>query len=369
MKPLDSAPIAERATPDSPVPDLAFYANALLRSAPMVAAKSVAAAALVLGITYLIPPTFTGRTSFILAQSSQSPAAAALASLGSLSNLAGATAGVRTTGDQFVALLHSVTVQERIVDKFKLVELYGKQNRTQARIALSNNSRFTLGKREGLIIVEVDDKDPQRAADLANQFIVELITLSGRLTLTEAQQRRSFYEARLRETSDRLRSAQLALQGSGFDDQSLRAEPKATAEGFARLAAEASAAEVRLSALRQSLTESAPEIKAQAAIVASLQARLAKLSTPADKVSDQNYVAKYREFKYQETLFEMFSKQYELARLDEARESSPIQVIDVASAPEMKSKPKRLMITVLAGAIACAIFAGLALARAQRLRH
>lgn len=373
MKPSPPDNIATQTTaqPDSKADslDLAFYARSLMRNSPAILAKSLAVGLLALGATYLVTPTFTGRTSFLLQQGSQSPAAAAMASLGSLSNLAGAAAGVRTLGDQYLALMRSVNVQDRIVDKFKLMELYDAKFKVEARTTLSKNARFTLGKKEGLIIVEVDDHDPKRAADIANEFVIELERLSSQLTLTEAQQRRAFYEARLREASDRLRTAQVALQASGFDSQSIKAEPKATAESFARLAAEASTAEIRLQALRRTLTESAPEVQGQAATVAALHGKLAKMGSPQGKASEQSYVSLYREFKYQETLFEMFSKQYELARLDEAREGSPIQLIDLATPPEIKSSPKRAMTAALATCLALALFAGMALIKTQGQRR
>ena len=313
----------------------------------------LAAGLLALGITYVIAPTFTARTSFLTPQA-QGGAAGALATLGSLANLAGATAGVRTPADQFVALMQSVTVLDRLLDRFELIKVYESKFRVDARKELAGNSRVTLSKRDGIIAVEVDDESPQRAAQVANAYVEELRRLTSELAITEAQQRRVFFERQLLQTRDRLTTAQQALQGSGFTAGALKAEPKAAAESYARLKAELTAAEVRLQAARTSLSDSAPEVMQQQSTVSSLRAQLARAEQVSDSASGPDYISKYREFKYQETLFELFSRQYELARVDEAREGAPIQVIDLATAPEKKSRPKRA-ITALATTIGTAL--------------
>ncbi len=312
-----------------------------------------------LGITYLIAPTFTASTTFLPPQQQQSAAASALASLGALSGLAGAAGGIKSPGDQYVALMQSVSVTDRLVDKFKLMDVYEAEYRFEARKELASNVRITLGKKDGLITVAVDDVDPQRAADMANHHVEELRRVTSELALTEAQQRRVFFESQLKETRDKLVSAQQALQSSGFSPGALRAEPRAAAEGYARLKAEATAAEVRLQTLRRGLVDTAPEVQQQQTLLAALRAQVTKLETSIDVPRDGDYVGKYREFKYQETLFELFSRQYELARLDESREGALIQVVDVAAKPEWKSKPKRgliALVTTLAAALLLVVF-------------
>jgi uncharacterized protein involved in exopolysaccharide biosynthesis len=171
--------------------------------------------------------------------------------------------------------------------------------------------------------------------------------VTSELALTEAQQRRVFFEIQLKETRDKLVSAQQELQSSGFSVGALRAEPRAAAEGYARLKAEATAAEVRLQTLRRSLADTAPEVEQQQTLLAALRTQLAKLETNIEAPRDGDYVGKYREFKYQETLFELFSRQFELARLDESREGVLIQVVDSATKPEWKSKPRRGLIALV----------------------
>lgn len=299
-----------------------------------------------LGASYLIAPTFTSRTVFLPPQQQQSAAASALASLGALSGLAGAAAGVKSPADQYVALLQSATVTDRLIDEFKLMQVYDSKYRFEARKALADNTRVSIGKKDGLITVEVDDVVPQRAADIANRHVDELRRLSAGLALTEAQQRRTFFGDQLKKTRDELIVAQQALQASGFNAGALKAEPRAAAESYARLKAEVTAAEVRLQTLRRSLADNATEVQQAQTLLGALRNQLSKAEASTNTPGSADYVSKYREFKYQETLFELFSRQYEMARLDESREGALIQVVDVATPAEHKSKPKRAMIAV-----------------------
>ena len=307
----------------------------------------LAAGCIALGITYLIAPTFTARTSLLPPQQ-QGAAGGALASLGALANLAGGATGLRTPADQYVALLQSTTLLDRMIDRFDLTKVYDRDLRFDTRRELAENTHVALSKRDGIISIEVDDKLPKRAAEMANAYVDELRNLTSRLAITDAQQRRVFFDRQLTQTRDRLVAAQVALQSSGFNQGALKAEPKAAAEAYARLRAEATAVEVRLQALRGSLVDGAPEIAQQQAALAALRAQLARAEQASDGVGDADYIGKYREFKYQETLFEQFSRQYELARVDEAREGALIQVVDVAAAPEKKSKPKRALTAIAA---------------------
>ena len=300
-----------------------------------------------LGITYLITPTFTARTVFLPPQQQQSAAASALSSLGALSGLVGAAANIKSPADQYVALMQSATVSDHIIDRFGLMKVYDDKYRFEARKDLAKNVQISIGKKDGLISVEVDDHSPQRAADMANRYVDELRDMTSHLALTEAQQRRVFFEAQLKQTRDRLTQAQQALQASGFNPGALKAEPKAAADSYARMRAEVTAAEVRLQTMRRGLADTAPEVQQQLAQLDALRAQLGKVeaTTPSDGGPD--YISKYRQFKYEETLFDLFSRQYEMAKLDESREGSLIQVVDAATPPEHKSKPKRAIIALV----------------------
>jgi len=329
----------------------------------LLTAGPLAAGLLSVGVTALIAPTFTARTMILPPQAAQGAAAGALASLGSLAGLAGGMAGFSTTGERYVALLQSVTLSDRIIDQFKLQEVYESNFKTDARKDLSGNVRITLGKKDGMIVVEVDDMSPQRAADMANRYVDELRRMSAGLAVTEAQQRRAFFERQLAESRDRLVNAQQALQASGFNAGALKAEPKAAAESYARLKAEATSAEVRLQALRSSLADDTPEIRQQRSTLAALKAQLALAEQSVDNTGSPDYIGKYREFKYQETLFELYARQFELARADESREGALIQVVDTALVPEKKTKPKRAIIAIVTTLAAGALLLGWVLLR------
>ena len=335
---------------------LSELAGAILGQWKIILAGSVLAGAAGLGVASLMKPVFTARTVVMPPQQQQSSAAAALGSLGALAGLAGG--GIKSPVDQYIALMQSATVSDRLIDRFKLMEVYEEEFRSVARKTLLTKAIITAGKKDGLIVVEVDDHDPKRAADIANAYVDELRLMTNTLAVSEAQQRRRFFEQQLEVTKKRLTEAQVALQESGFSAGVLRAEPKAAADGYARLRAEVTAAEVRLQTMRRTLADSAPEMQQQQAQLEALRSELAKLeqreAAPSSK--DAGYIGRYRDYKYQETLFDLYAKQFELARLDESREGGLIQVVDVATAPDRKSKPKRAMY-----ALGAAVLAGLLL--------
>lgn len=326
----------------------------------------------VLGVcgSFLITPTFRSATTFLPPQQQQSGAAAALASLGALGSLAGGGGAIRSPAEQYLALMQSVSATDRIVDRFKLQQVYKKKYRDATRLELLKNTVMAIGKKDGLITVTVEDEDPRRAADIANQYVAELHHLTAVLAISEAQQRRAFFEKQLQESKTRLTAAQIDLQGSGFTAGALKAEPKAAADAYARLKAELTTAEVRLQTLRGSLSDSAPQVLQESAAVGALREQLAKLErTTAPDQGSPDYIGKYREFKYQETLFDMMARQYEIARVDESREGALIQIVDMATPAEHKARPRRLYVGLGSAAAAAALFMLYVLVRAARARR
>lgn len=303
-----------------------------------------------LGISFTIPPTFTARTQFLPPQQQQGGAAALLQSLGAMGGLAGAATGLKNPADQYVGFLKSDSVLDALVDSFKLQERYESEFKVDARLRLLNSTQVTAGK-SGIIQVEVEDQDPKFAAELANAYVLELRKLMGRLALTEAQQRRMFFETKLLETKEDLAKADKALRATGVSASTLKSNPMAAVEMVARLKGLITAQEIKIGAMRGYLAESAPEVKQAMVELAALRTELAKAEKdePATKGAAQDgYVDRFREFKYREALYEMFAKQYELARLDEARDGAVIQVVDAATPPERKSKPKKALMAVIA---------------------
>jgi tyrosine-protein kinase Etk/Wzc len=302
-----------------------------------------------LGITFLIPPTYTATTVFLPPQQQQSSASVLLQSLGSLGGIAGAATGLKNPNDQFIAFLKSRRIEDKLVERFKLIERYEVDLLTDARVELEKRTRITSGK-DALITIEIDDRDPAFAAELANAQVEELGALIQRLALTEAQQRRAFFESQLLQTKNQLTKAEQALRATGVNSSALKSNPTTAVAAVARMQAEIAAQEIKISSMRGYLADTAPQYLQALADLSTLRAQLAKLEKPSDilSTSDSDYVARFRDFKYYETLFELFAKQFELAKVDESREGSKIQILDTAQPPEKKSKPKKALIASMA---------------------
>ena len=317
-----------------------------------------------LGIAFAIAPTYTATVRFLPPQQQQSAAASMLASLGALGGLAGAASGLKNPSDQYLAFIRSRSVQDALIDRFGLMERYEAKLRDDARLALQGAARASSGK-DGLISVEIDDKDPKFAAQLANAHVEELQKLLARLAVTEAQQRRVFFEKQLQQAKDNLTRAEQALKASGVNSSALKASPQAAVEAVARLRAAITAQEIKIASLRGYLSENAPDFRQALTELGAMRAQLARAEQQEAPVAGgSDYIGRYRDFKYYETLFELFAKQYELARVDESREGAVIQVLDTAQPPERKAKPKRALIAVIA-----TLAAGFALLLFVFVRH
>ncbi len=321
---------------------------------------SLGAGIVALAITFFIPPTFTGKVQFIPPKQQQSSAAAALSDLGILGGAAGAIAGVKNPADQYAALAKSSSVADALSAQFKLGERYELTIKEKIRKQLASNTRITVGAKDGLIRIEVDDNDAQIAADMANAYVTELRKLLNRVALTEAQQRRVFFERMVGETKVSMVHAELALKTSGVDSNALKVSATASLEGVARLKAQISVQEVKLAAMRGYLADTAPEFRQALTELSALRAQLARYDqTEPASTGQSDYVARYREFKFQEALLALYMKQFEVARVDESREGAVIQVVDIAEKPDHKSKPQKgliAMLTTLAASFALLLF-------------
>jgi uncharacterized protein involved in exopolysaccharide biosynthesis len=337
------------ATPDSDEISLLDILEVIKENLLLLVLGPLLVGLIALGITFLIPPTFTASTSFLPPQQQQSASASLLASLGSLGGLAGAATGLKNPNDQFIAFLKSRRIEDKLVERFKLIERYKVDLLTDARLALKDRTRITSGK-DNLVTIEVDDRDPAFAAELANAQVEELGVLIQRLALTEAQQRRAFFESQLLITKGQLTKAEQALRATGINSSALKSNPTTAVAAVARMQAEIAAQEIKISSMRGYLADTAPQYRQALADLNTLRAQLGKLEKPSESPStnDSDYVARFRDFKYYETLFELFAKQFELAKVDESREGSKIQVLDIAQPPEKKSKPNKGLIALMA---------------------
>ena len=347
---------------DSPAEDHYSLLDPLLvlaENARLLILGPIIIGALALGLAFLVSPTYTAHTKILPPQQQQSTAAVLASQLGMMAGVAGlssAVAGLRNPADMYVSLIKSRSVADRLIDRFNLLATYEVGARSDARGILESRTRVYSGK-DGLITIEVDDKNPKRAAELANGYVDELFGLLARLAVTEAQQRRIFFEKQLRQAQESLKKSETALGEAGAGEALIKSAPQVLMAGLAQLKAQITAQEVRLSAMRGYLSESNPEFQRAQRELASLRAQLAKADAADNGQNHQrtDYLNRYRDFKYHETLFDLMSKQYELARLDEAREASVIQVVDAATPPERKSKPRRAQIAVYS-AIAAGFF-------------
>jgi len=249
----------------------------------MIVKVTFAAALLAVGISLLMTNIYTGTAKILPPQQSQSSASAMLAQLGDLAGMAGGSLGIKNSNDLYVAMLKSRNVMEKIVKRFDLQKVYEQETLTETLKALEGGTIITSGN-DGVITVEVDDKDPQLAANMANAFIEELDKLLQTFSLTDASQKRTFFDQQLRQAKDKLTDAELKLD-----------------------------------------------------------------KTPNTSLE---YLDALRNLKYQEALWEILARQFEMAKLDEAKDFPLIQVLDKATAPEKKSKPKRSLIVILATLVA-----------------
>jgi tyrosine-protein kinase Etk/Wzc len=320
-------------------------------------------------VSLLLPNMYTATTRILPPQQSVSAASALLSQLGgAVGGLAGGALGVRNPNDLYIGMLKSRTVADNLIDRFDLNKLYGEEFQSNTRKILEGRTTVVAGK-EGIITVEVDDKDAKRAADLANAYADELMKLTKVLAVTEASQRRLFFERQLVQAKDNLTAAEIAAR-QGLEKGGLAqvdAQGRSMIEVTARLRAQISAKEVQIGSMRTFAAEGNPELQRTQQELETLKRELGRTegtSTIAvlgkgDKAgsSGLDNLGRLRNVKYYEFLYEMLAKQYELAKIDEAKDAIVIQVMDKAIEPDRKSKP-RLDLIVLLSALA-ALFVGI----------
>ena len=268
----------------------------------------------------------------------------------------------RNPADLYIGLLKSRTTADALVARFHLEQVYRKRTWVDTRKALARRSTITTGK-DSLIRIEVEDHDPQRAAQMANAYVEELHEQTSRFAFTSASQRRSFFQQQVTSERDALAGAENALknaqQATGLIVPSGQSE--ALIRAVAQIRAEIAGRQVQLESMRSYATTENPQVLLLESETKALQDQLAKLETGSGSGGDLvvptrnlpaaslEYLRKLRDLQYHQTLFELLSRQYEAARIDEARSGSPIQVVDRAVAPDKKSWPPRTLFTLGAG--------------------
>ena len=297
--------------------------------------------------------------------------------------------GMKSSGAIFIGVLNSTTVQDSLIDRFDLRRVYGVRYEKDAREKLADNTEISEDRKSGIISITVTDRSRERATQMASAYVDNLNGLTARLNTSAAHRERVFIEERLKTVKQELDAASKDL--SEFSSKNLtldvKEQGKAMMEGTAALAGELIAAESELSGLEQIYTANNVRVRSLQARVGELKQKLSELrgsdadSNPAGEGAADDFgvsIAKlpalgvtyydlYRRVKIQETVFEILTKQYELAKVQEAKEIPTIKVLDEAKLPETKSSPKRTLITVL-GAFLAAMLATAYVMVSARLR-
>jgi tyrosine-protein kinase Etk/Wzc len=357
--------VADTASPEEPAtgPRSLYwldFAAALARQKKRMTIFILASALLAWLCSMFLPNQYTAVTALLPPQQSRSAAAAMLGQFGDLASLMGRDA-VRNPSAIFVALLESRTVADRLIARFDLAKVYGSQRASQTRQQLHKRSQIEATK-EGEIVIEVRDRDPYRASDLANAYVEELGRLNQTLAIGEAAQRRVFFENQVLDARAQLGAAedQLSVTQKATGVIQLDAQAKVYVAAAAQLRAQIAMKEVQLGEMHAFATAENPEVVRIAQSLAALRRKLQDLESGSDDREPQittarmattglEYLRRVREVKYREAVFEMLAKQLEAARLDEAKSAALIQVLDRAEAPDRKSGPSRALITLLGG--------------------
>ncbi|MDO8991264.1 MAG: Wzz/FepE/Etk N-terminal domain-containing protein [Sideroxyarcus sp.] len=331
---------------------------------------TVAAAVLSAAVALLLPAVYTANALILPPQEDRSGLdSMAMSALSELSSAGGggvgAVLGLKNPSDLYIGMLKSRSVTDAVIRRFKLQELYGTATLVETREELQKQVSIS-SREDGLISIMFDDEDAQRAADVANAYVEELEKLTRHIAITEAAQRRLFIERQLQQTRDKLAQSEITLmqtqEHTGVID--LDNQGKAIIEAVATLRAQAAAKEVQIASMQSYATPGNPDLIRARQELAGLRAQVGKLehdkptgngdlmvSTGKLPEAGLEYLRKLRDMKYQQALYEMLAKQYEIARVDEARNSVVIQVVDPAVALDEESGPRRMLIIVLATAM------------------
>jgi tyrosine-protein kinase Etk/Wzc len=344
-------------------------------------AYATAAAALAgLCVALLLRPNFTATAVIMPPQAPQSALPSLMGQLGSLSSLSGgASSLLKNPGDLYVGILQSRTIADGAIERFHLQQHWRKKTKVAARKSLEDHVQFEAAK-DGLIQIVVKEHDPQLASDLANFFVDALYHMDSMLAISEAGQRRLFFEqqldqekAALAKTEEDLKKTQ---QKTGII--TLNGQTELAVRNIAQARAEISAREVELQSLRTYATEQNPDVGRVMAEITTLQGQLSHLESDQSHLAPGDtevatslipqggleYARVLREVKYHETLLNLLSRQYEAARIDEAKSAPIIQIVDRAVPPDQKSGPSRALIVLGAAVFGFLLSAGYLLLQA-----
>lgn len=317
-----------------------------------------AVALIVAALSFALPNTYRATTKLLPPQQNQSGAAALLSQLGGLGGVAASAAGLKNPNDLYIGMLKSRTVADRIVRRFDMNRVYGTPSLEEARDRLAANT-FVSAEKDGLITITFQDRDKKLVAPLANAYVDELLKLTKVLAVTEAAQRRLFFERELEQAKNKLVATETDLKGALETDgvSNVDTESAAVVATVAQLRARISSKEIELRSIGAFVTPSNPDYRRVEQELVSLRTEMSRLQngTGEGKTDVQatarsggpDNVQRLRDVKYYQMLYALLAKQYEGARLEEARDSAVVQVLDTALEPERRFAPKRTFLVLL----------------------
>jgi tyrosine-protein kinase Etk/Wzc len=336
-------------------------------------------------IFLFVPKQYTATTTFLAPQQQSSLASALLSQVGGaglLGSVASSGLGMKTSGDLYITLLKSRYVEDAILAQSNLQSVYHSRRLSDARRKLESLSTITTSK-DGVVSVSVDDTDPKRAVEIADAYVQRLQLLTSQLAVTEAARRRQVFERQIEKSKFDLARAESDLNQMQKKTGLVQpdAQARSTILSLASLRAQIAAKQVQAGVLRSYETSQNPDLARVEQEVAGMQGQLGQLErkqnagngdiqlpTTAAPDVELEYLRRFREVKLQEALYEILMKQYEAAKIDEAREGSLVQVIDRAIEPDKKSFPKLGLITIGAGVLGFLLSLSLIVLRDARQR-
>ena len=333
-------------------------------------------------VALLLPNRYTATIVILPPQQGGSAGAAMMAQLSSLGAMASASGGlgIKNPNDMQVALLKSRTVENALVERFHLQALYHRKYLSSTRRHWERETSVDNGLKDGLIRLSVTDRDPRRAAELANGWVEEYRRFSATLAVTEASQRRLFFERQLADARENMARAEEEMkqteQRTGVME--LDGQAHAMIASAAMLRAQVAAKQVEIQAMREFAADQNPDLERARQELSGLEGQLAAMDVdndrrggdlvaPRGKVGEAGleYARALREVKYREMVQELLTRQYEAARIDEARQGSLVQIVDPAAVPD---RPNFLFkICIASGGLLLSLPAALLIALATEL--
>lgn len=330
---------------------------------------------------YSLPPSYKAEATILPPQQVQSSLSSLISATGGLAASGMASQlGLKNPADLYIGILKSRTIADDIVNRFQLQKIYHAKLHSGARAILGSHATFASGK-DTLIKISVKDRDARRSADLANAFVNELYKQNSRLAITDASQRRLFFDQQLSHEKDALADAEIALKATQQSTGLLMpgGQVEVLIRSGAQIRAEIASREVEIEAMRSYATESNPQLQTVKKEIAALEVQLGQIESSgasgssfelsANRLPEASlqYIRKMRDLKYHETLFELLAKQYEASKIDEAKQAPVIQVVDWAVVPDQDSRPRLPLASIVA--IAAFLGSGLLVLITRRVRE